>query len=220
MFIHQLISTDLPALKPTDSGDTALNLMQEWHVSHLALVEGEDYKALVKEDDILNWDTPEAPLSSASFVNFRPVVYGNQHPYEAIKRAVQQDISVVPVISDDNRYLGAVSRGDLLSFISNNSGLDQAGGIVTLEMKPIDYSLSEIARICESNDIILTNVQVFTQPGQETIEVVVKTNTREIQALVASFERYEYNIKEVFGELPASESLLDRYQSLMHYINM
>lgn len=220
MFIYQLISSDIPVLHPGDSGDKALQLMQELHLSHLSLVEGEEYKALIKEDDILNWQTPEAPLSSAAFLNFRPVVYGNQHPYEAVRRAIQQHISVVPVINEQNKYLGSVSKDELLEYMSNNSGLDQAGGIITLEMKPVDYSLSEIARICENNDAILLNVQVFTYPGAEMMEVVLKTNTKEIQSLIASFERYEYTVKEVFGEMPAVESLLDRYQSLMHYINM
>jgi len=197
-----------------------LQLMQELHVAHLSLVEGEEYKALVREDDILNWDTPEAPLSSAQFLNFRPVVYGNQHPYEAVRRALEQDISVVPVIADDNKYLGSVLKTDLLDFVARNSGLDKAGGIITLEMKPVDYSLSEISRICENNDVILLNVQVFTIPDQEAMEVVLKTNTKEIQSLIASFERYEYTVKEVFGELPSMEGMLDRYQSLMHYINM
>lgn len=220
MFIYQLISSDIPVLHPGDSGDKALQLMQELHLSHLSLVEGEEYKALIKEDDILNWQTPEAPLSSAAFLNFRPVVYGNQHPYEAVRRAIQQHISVVPVINEQNKYLGSVSKDELLEYMSNNSGLDQAGGIITLEMKPVDYSLSEIARICENNDAILLNVQVFTYPGAEMMEVVLKTNTKEIQSLIASFERYEYTVKEVFGEMPAVESLLDRYQSLMYYINM
>ena len=220
MFIYQLISSDIPSLRPTDTGDKALQLMQELHLSHLSLVDGEEYKALIKEDDILTWETPEAPLSSAEFLNFRPVVYGNQHPYEAVRRALQQHISVVPVINEENKYLGSVSRNELLEYMGNNSGLDQSGGIITLEMKPVDYSLSEIARICENNDAILLNVQLFTYPGAELMEVVLKTNTKEIQSLIASFERYEYTVKEVFGELPATESMLDRYQSLMHYINM
>jgi len=221
MFIHQLISPEIPALKPADTGDRALQLMQDLHVAHLSLVDGEEYKALVREDDLLNWDTPEMALSSATFLNdFRPVVYGNQHPYEAVRRAVQQHISIVPVIDDANKYLGAVSRSDLLDYLNNNSGLDQGGGIVTLEMKPIDYSLSEIARICENNDVIVLNVQVFTYPDREMMEVVLKTNTKEIQSLIASFERYEYTVREIFGDLPSMESMMDRYQSLMHYITM
>jgi len=220
MFIQQLISPDIPVLHPEDSGDKALQLMQEFHLPHLSLVEGEEYKALIREDDLLNWETPEAPLSSADFLQFRPVVYGNQHPYEAVRRAVQQHITIVPVINEQNKYLGAVSGHDLLEYLGNNSGLDQSGGIVVLEMKPVNYSLSEIARICENNDVILLNVQVFTYPGSELMEVVLKTNTKEIQSLIASFDRYEYTVKEVFGDMPAIESMIDRYQSLMHYINM
>jgi len=220
MFIYQLISNDIPTLVPSDSGDKALQLMQDHQVTNLSVVEGTEYKALLKEEDLLNWETPEMPLSSGDFMNFKPVVYGNQHPYEAVRRAVQQNVTVVPVINEENKYLGSVSRNDLFEYLTNNSGLDKSGGIITLEIKPVNFSLSEIARICESNDVIITNLQVFTYPNEEMMDVVIKTNTKELQSLVASFERYEYQIKEVFGEMPAMDSMIDRYQSLMHYINM
>jgi len=220
MFIYQLISNEIPALLPTDTGDRALQLMQDHHVSHLSVVEGEEYKALIREEDLLNWETPEMALSSGEFMNFKPVVYGNQHPYEAIRRSIQQNISVVPVIDEENKYLGVVTRDHLYQFLSTNTGLNKTGGIIVLEIKPINFSMSEIARICESNDVIIINMQLLAVPEQETMEVILKTNTMEMQALLASFERYEYSVKEVFGELPGNESVLDRYQSLMHYINM
>ena len=56
--------------------------------------------------------------------------------------------------------------------------------------------------------------------GKETMDVVIKTSTKEIQSLVSSFERYEYTVKEIFGEMPSIEGMMDRYESLMHYINM
>lgn len=220
MFIYQLISSEIPSLTMEDTGDKALQIMQDHQVSNITIVEGDEYKALIKEEDLLNWETPEKALSYADFTNFKPVVYGNQHPYEAVRRALQQNISIVPVLNEDNKYMGSVSRNALFEFICNNSGLDKSGGIICLETKPVNYSLSEIARICESNDAIITNVQVFTYPNQELMEIVIKTNTKDVQSLVASFERYEYQVKEVFGEMPAMESMLDRYQSLMHYINM
>lgn len=220
MFIYQLISSEIPSLTMEDTGDKALQLMHELQVSNISIVEGDEYKALIKEEDVLNWETPEKALSQAAFTNFKPVVYGNQHPYEAVRRALQQNISIVPVLNEENKYIGSVSRNSLFEFICNNSGLDKSGGIISLEVKPVNYSLSEIARICESNDVIITNLQVFTYPNQELMEIIIKTNTKEIQGLVASFERYEYQVKEVFGEMPAVESMVDRYQSLMHYINM
>ncbi len=220
MFVHQLISPDLPVLHLSDTGEEALNLMQESHVAHLALTDADEYKALIGEEDLLNWDTPEQPLSSAGFLNFRPVVYADNHPYEAAKRAVQQNISVVPVIDENNKYLGVLTRNDLLDFLCKNTGIEQSGGIIALEVKMANYSLSEIARICENNDVIILNTQLRSNPDQDTMEVILKTNTQEMQSLVASFERYEYSVKEVFGDLPAREAMLERYQLLMNYINM
>lgn len=220
MFVHQLISPDLPVLHLSDTGEQALALMQEVHVAHLALTDADEYKALVGEHDLLNWETPEKPLSAANFLNFRPVVFADAHPYEAARRAVQQGISIVPVIDETNKYLGALTRNELLDFLCKNSGLDQPGGIIALEVKMANYSLSEIARICENNDVIVLNTQLQSNPENDTIEVILKTNTKELQSLVASFERYEYSVKEVFGELPARENMLERYQLLMNYINM
>lgn len=220
MLAHQLISPELPVLHLSDTGEQALALMQESHVAHLALTDADEYKALIAEDELLNWETPEQPLSAAHFLNFKPVVYANAHPYEAARRAVQQDISIVPVIDESNKYLGALTRSGLLDFLCKDSGLDQSGGIISLEVKMANYSLSEIARICENNDVIILNTQLQSRPENDTIEVILKTNTKELQSLVASFERYEYSVKEVFGDLPARENMLERYQLLMNYINM
>lgn len=220
MLVQQLIAPDLPVLHLSDTGEQALNIMQELHVGHLPLTDADEYKALIGEEELLNWETPEKPLSAANFLNFMPVVYGNAHPYEAARRAIQQNISVVPVIDENNKYLGAVTRNDLLEFLCKNTGIEQPGGIISLEVKMANYSLSEIARICENNDVIILNTQLLSSPETDTIEVILKTNTKELQSLVASFERYEYTVKEVFGELPAQESMLERYQLLMNYINM
>lgn len=220
MFIYQLISNEIPSLRPDDTGDKALQMMHDLQVGNLAVVDGDEYKALLKEEDLLNWETPEMALSQGDFMDFKPVVYGNQHPYEAIRRAIQQKISIVPVIDENNKFLGSVTKADLFEYMVSNTGLDKVGGIISLEVKPADYSLSEIARICESNDVIILNMQVFTRPEEEIMEILLKTNTQEVQALVASFERYEYTVRDVFGDMPVNESFLDRYQSLMHYINM
>jgi len=219
MFIQELISPEIPALSLGDHADKALQLMQDLHLSHLPLVDGTEYKSLIHEDDLLEWDNPDV-LAQAPFLVPGPVVYGHLHPYEAIRRATQMDISLVPVIDKDEQYQGVVTRYSLLDYMSQHSGLDKPGGIIILEMRPVDYSLSEIARICENNDVIILNLQIFTQPESDMMRVVIKTNTREVQTLVASFERYEYNVRQVFGELPAQESMKERYESLMRYINM
>ena len=68
METKSLISYDLPVLALNDSGQRALQLMSEHRVFHLPLVQRDNYLALISEDDLLDWDTPEEPLSLAEFV--------------------------------------------------------------------------------------------------------------------------------------------------------
>ncbi|RYZ53377.1 MAG: CBS domain-containing protein [Sphingobacteriales bacterium] len=220
MIIEQLISPVVPTLLPTDTGNRALFLMEENNLSQLPLVAEDKYMALVKEHDVMDWATPESPLSKAGFLNYRPAVIASGHPFEALRVAHQQNLSIVPVVDNENTYLGSITRDVLLTYITENSGLDNPGGIIVVELDPRDYSLSEIARICEGEDVIIISSQVRTHKGTGRIEVTLKTNRTDLQGLASSFERHKFQVLQVYGEQAQHEELLDRFKLLMNYINM
>ncbi len=220
MVIEQLISPVVPTLLPTDTGSRALSLMEQNNLTQLPLVADEKYMALVQESDVLDWDTPESPLSKASFLNYRPAVFASGHPFEALRVAHQQNLSVLPVVDNENTYLGAITKDNLLRYITENSGVDNPGGIIVVELDPRDYSLSEIARICESEEVIIISTQIATNKVTGKIEVTLKTNRTDLQGLASSFERHNYSVLQVYGEQTHYEDMLDRYQLLMNYINM
>ena len=175
MLIEQLISPIVPTLLLTDTGSKALFLMEESNLTQIPLLAEEKYMALVQENDLLDWDTPESPLSKATFLTYRPAVFASGHPYEAMRVAHQQNLSIVPVVDNENKYLGAITRDDLLRYITENSGVDNPGGIIIIELDPRDYSLSEIARICESEEVIVISTQLFTNKVTGKIEITLKT---------------------------------------------
>jgi len=205
----------------TDTGSRALYLMEENNLSQLPLVVEEQYMALIQENDVLDWNTPESQLSLADFLNYKPAVFATGHPYDALRIAHQQNLSIVPVVDNDNKYLGAITRDELLKYITENSGLNNPGGIIVLEMEPKNYTLFEIARICENEDVIIISTQLNTNNQSGTVEVTLKTNRTDLRAVVASFERHNYKVKEVYGEKNQDhDDVLDRYNLLMNYINM
>lgn len=205
---------------PTDTGNHALFLMEENHLTQLPLVVDNVYTALVQENDVLDWGTPERPLSGADFLNFRPAVMANGHPYDALRIAYSQKLSVVPVVGKESEYMGAITRDDLLKYITENSGLDNPGGILVLEMDLRDYSLWDIARICESEEILIISSQVHTNKETGKLEVTIKTNRTDLSGLVQSFERHNYNVREVYGDTDIRDDMLTRYNLLMNFINM
>ena len=220
MLIEQLISPIVPTLDLTDTGSKALGLMEENNLEQLPLIQDQKYMALVQENDLLDWEKPEAQLGAADFLHYHPAVFANGHPYDALRIAYNQNLSVVPVIDNDNTYLGSITRNDLLTYIAEKSGLDNPGGIIVLEIEPRNYSLYEIARICEGEDTIIISTQLFTNKVTGKLELTIKTNRTDVQGLAQAFERYNYKVKDIYGQQVDNEDILDRYKLLMNYINM
>jgi CBS domain-containing protein len=220
MLIEQLISPIVPTLLPSDTGSKALFLMEEAHLTQLPIVKDEQYLGLIQEHDVLDWNTPERALDSAGFLNYKPAVSISGHPFDVLRLVSEQNLNVVPVVDSTSRYIGSITRDDLLKYIAENSGLDNPGGIIILELEPRQYSLSEIARLCESEDVTIIASALSTDKETGVIEVTLKTNRTNLEALVSSFQRHDYVVKDVFGAQSGAEEVMDRYKQLMNYINM
>jgi hypothetical protein len=220
MNIASLISYDLPVLSLNDSGERALSLMQEYRVFHLPLVQRDNYIALISEDDLLDWDTPEEPLSLAEFVNFRPVIFENQHPFDAAKTAREFNLTVLPIVNIQNHYLGIVPIEKLFEFITDNNSIKEPGAILILEQEQRHYSLSEIARICESNNINILSSSVKTLENTGLIWITLKLNSNEVQAVTATFERFNYHVVEVFSSDNTEHDLKDHVDAFMRYLDI
>lgn len=220
MLVQELISTVVPVLLPQDTGAKALRLMNEFHLTHLPLVVDNKYAYLVEEDQVLDWEDPDQLLQSSAPGNLKPAVPEGAHFYEALKVFYDTRISALPVISREGEYLGVITRENLLASLAQYNGVKEPGGVVVLEMEPRDYSLSEIARIAESNEVTLLSVNTLTNPSTARLEVVLKTNRQEMQGLVATFERFNYTIKYMFSEELEEDLLKKNYDLLMNYISM
>jgi CBS domain-containing protein len=220
MLIEKLISPIIPVLSPGDTADKALQIMEENNLEELPLVSDEKYIALVREDDLLDWSETSSPLILADSLHYKPAVFAIGHPYDAMRLAHTQNLSIIPVIDNDNNYLGSIKRADLLSFVVEAGGIHLPGAIIVLEISPRDYTLYEIARICENEDVSITNTQLRTIAETGMLELTIKTNRGDLQGVAAAMERHNYKVKEVYGEYSKDENMQDRFNLLMTYINM
>lgn len=218
--IEQLISPTVPQLLPTDTGEKAIDVMEESNMEQLPLVEDEKYIALVRESDLMDWEAPENELKTSEFLSYRPAVLAASHPYEAMRLAHQQNLDVIPVVDNEGNYLGAITRNELLNYITEKSGIDNPGGIIVLEIEPRNYSLYEIARVCESEEVLLISTQLYSNKVTGMLEVTLKTNRTNLGGVVSSLERYNFKVKEVYGDNGQDEGMIDRFNLLMNYLNM
>ena len=74
MLAESLISTEIIPLQTSDNGATALEMMSDFYVRHLPIVNNKQLLGLISEDDILDYDVNEA-IGSYSLSLIRPYVY-------------------------------------------------------------------------------------------------------------------------------------------------
>lgn len=219
MNLQLITSAAVPFLQLQDTGNSALALMEENNLSQLPLVTNDVFVALVQESDLLDWHTPEEPLEHAAFLTFKPAISALGHPFEAMLLMHDMNLNVLPVIDGEHKYLGCITRDGLLKYITENSGINTPGGILVLEIAPRNYTLVEIARICENEDVIIMNAQVHpNETGM--LQVTLKLNRSALDAVVSSFERHGYLVREEYGEVIDNDDISGKYNLLMNYINM
>jgi hypothetical protein len=147
-------------------------------------------------------------------------VFEDQHVYDVIRQVYEQKLSLIPVLDHKIHYLGSITLQCLVKYFARLAAVDNPGGIIVLEMGIRDYSLSEIARLVEMNDSSILSLYVQTLPDSTRIEVTIKINRMDIGAIIQTFNRYNYNIKASFFEGDYNDSLRDRYDSLMKFLEI
>lgn len=220
MLAKELISDAIMPLRTSDSGLIALNWMEEFRVSHLPIVNDNDFLGMISENDIYEMNSYEEPLGNHLLSLSKPYVLENQHVYEVIRQVYEQKLSLIPVVNDKQKYLGSITLQCLVNYFARLAAVDSPGGIIVLEMGVHDYSLSEIARIVESNDASILSLYIMTLPDSTRMEVTIKINRIDIGQVIQTFVRFNYSIKASFYEDELNESLKDRYDSLMKFLDI
>jgi acetoin utilization protein AcuB len=216
-----LISDVIPSLRTSDSGQTALNWMEIFRVSHLPIVNDLDFLGLITDSDIYDMNQPEEPIGNHKLSLQRPYVRSNAHISEIISIAAQYRLTVVPVLDDTDHFMGAITYNDIISIIASLSSLDQPGGIIVIQMLERDYSMSRISQIIESNDARILFMYISSKPESTNLEVTVKVNTNDLASIIKTFERYSYDVMTWVTDNDDMEKFYaDRYNMLMKYLNI
>jgi acetoin utilization protein AcuB len=220
MLTSELVSQSLPYLHLYDKVYQALQLMNDNQVTHLPIVEGEKYIGLISEDDLLQVDNDNAPLSEFQQSFSVISVKENEHFLKAVQLAAENGISVVPITTGENEIAGTISYNDLLKHASEFMSLNEPGGLVVLEMESNQYSFNEISKLVETNDAQITQLNTSNDPETGMMQVTIRINKPEVSDIVATFQRYDYNIKYFFGEELYANELRSNYDNLMNYLKI
>ncbi|MBC7569402.1 MAG: CBS domain-containing protein [Spirosoma sp.] len=221
MLATELIDPMIPALKSSDSVGQALDWMQEHHIGQLVLTDQGEYRGVVTEELLMDIPDDTQPLSNVMRLFEQVYVFENQHLYEILSLIIQHRMDVVAVLNEGREFIGTVSASELIRQFAQELGVQEAGAILILNLNERDYSLTEISRLVESNNVkIISSYFSSASYGMpDRSRLTLKLNRRNITAVISTLERFGYQIEAAFANTPVESIDQDRLDSLLRYLN-
>ena len=220
MLAIELNNNVIPRLQLEDTVGKALQLINDFKVSHLPVVSEEKFLGLISEDDLLDASNNKMYIQLLQDEFLDVSIKENEHFLQAVNLSNLYQTSVVPVVNSEKEFLGSISGQSLLRTLGNFSGAQEIGGIIVLEMERNQFAISEISRIVESNEATVLHLNTTIQPETGLLIVTLNINKRELSMVVAAFERYEYNVVYYFGEEKFENEIHSNYRHLMNYLDI
>lgn len=219
MTTAELITNHLTPLRLSDTVSDAAERMSENGLREYPVVEAEKLIGVLRSESLEDLN-PETPLSALR-ENFEVAA---AHPDDfflvPLKLMHQRKLSLLPVTGEEGKYLGIVTVEEMVDAAAHYNAANEPGGIILLQLPAIQFSISEIGRIVESNNAKIIHLNTWNDPASGQLMIAIKVNKLEIQDILATFERYEYNVVKYFGENASMDGLKMNFENLMHYINI
>jgi len=219
MLAAQLINTSFPSVHLLDKASFALQLMEDYDVQHLCVVTDEKFVGIVDKNTLLDTHA-SAVIATLQNEFIVASVHADEHFLAVAKLLSLHELTMLPVVSTTADLLGVITTKQMLAVLTSHVGADTKGGVIVLEMEQRQYSFGEIARLVETNDAYVTQLNTTTDQQTGMLLVTLQINRIEVSTIVATFQRYDYSVKYYFGEENYQNELKENYNHLLSYLNM
>jgi acetoin utilization protein AcuB len=219
MLTASIAQKGLPLLHLEDKVSFALQCMEDYDVQHLVVVKDDYFLGILAKSDLL--DTNESNTLTVLSDSFLKIgVSANAHFLSALDLFTKHQLSLLPVLNEQQECIGVITNEQLNDVLAHFLEVAKPGAILVLSVSPYQYSLSEMSRIVESNNAQILQLNTHFDEANGNLVVTLKLNKDEAGAIIATFERYDYQILHYFGITPLNNDIENHYHNLMNYLDV
>ncbi|MBQ0735146.1 CBS domain-containing protein [Aquimarina celericrescens] len=208
-------------IAPIDIGTKVTDaqlLFNELTYTHFPVIKEKIYLGCVSEADIRCFETDKT-LEAYQYALEGFFVRKDHNWLDILEAFAQNNSNIMPVLDDNNDYLGFFELGDIMNLFNETPFLSEPGNILIVEKGILDYSFSEIAQIIESNNAKVLGLFISNMEN-DVAQITLKISDSDINNIVQTFRRYSYNIVSKHHEDTFLTNLKERSQYLEKYLNI
>lgn len=216
MLATELITADFPYIRADDTIKKAIQLCIDNCICHLAVV-GKNMQmvGILPAEILLGIENRNSKVAELKDDFIHMYAYKGHHGLDVFELISRMELTSIPVIDENSRYIGTIVTQNLLSTLGNYYSFKQPGGIFVLSLGLRDYNLSEISRIVESNNAKILLLYMDINEPNASIRLTIKINTLDVERIVATFERFNYTIEYYQPADVRKDAMQERYDLLM-----
>lgn len=219
MNINDYISQNIKPLTLKSTVKSAQKLCKDVPNSHFPVVENNKLLGLFPERDVRTIENKNRELSDYSYLLDQFFASEKTTLLDLITLFADNDCNLIPVLNKDKNYIGYYELSDILDAFADSPFLHNESETVVVEKSKDDYSMSEISQIVESNNAKLLGLYISSQ-SSKNIKVTLKIVSEEVNEIIQTFRRYDYNVITTHSNDEYLEDLKNRSDYLKKYLEM
>ena len=221
MTARDLINYTIPPLRLEDKVEKAQKWISELHSKHFPVVQNGEYYGIFSEEMLFDVDDTKTSIKDFDLLAPKISVKPDEHYYEILKISYTETLELIAVVSESEGYQGVISIQDVVEAFSKMSSISSPGTILVISMAQIDYSLTEISRIIESEYGKILSSFIENHPSDSSkIRLTLKINLENASQAISALERFGFDIVSVFGKGEDDQFEKERLDTLMKYLKI
>lgn len=214
----QFINNDYKALDSQETIAEVQDFFSDISFSHFPVVEDGVYLGCIAAEDSETFD------SDKKIIDYRFTLEGffvrtTTIWLDILEVFAKNHTNLVPVLDPNNSYIGYYEMEDVMRFFHETPFLKEPGGIIVVQKPILEYSMSQITQIVESNNGKLLGLFV-SEAAVDSIVVTLKISLGAMNEIIQTFRRYNYEILSDHQEDNYINNLKERSDYLDKYLNI
>ncbi|MEO9894006.1 CBS domain-containing protein [Aurantibacter sp.] len=218
MPLRNHIIDDIAVFTVTDSIAKIVDFFHDSTFSHVAITDKGQFVGIMSEDDAHELEEGKY-IADYRYSLETFFVKKDTNWLDVLETFARNEANLIPVLNDDSEVLGYYDLTDICAFFIDKPFFTEPGGIIVLARGIKDYSFSEIAQIVESNNTRVIGAFI-TDIRNDVIQITLKIGTTDLNEVLQTFRRYNYNVLFGNNDDQFLEDLKQRSDYLEKYLNV
>ena len=187
--------------------------------THFPVLDEGILAGLISETDAQCLESSENPIGNYQNLFYKFYSDGQSNILDILHLFAAGHSNIIPAVNEELLYLGYFELLDVLNVYNESPFFSMEGTYLLLKKETRDFSFSEVSQIAEINKAKILGIFI-TQMTDATVEITLKIMPQDLNEVIQSYRRYNYEVLSNHNEDVHLEDLKNRSNYLQKYLNM